>query len=166
MIFLTNYVKVLFKDVFNVELYIKKHRTNNELFVWKQSKNLVYTLNFYGLPAGNKIKNNVKTPEWIFQKESFIKACLRGIIDTDGCVYPKTPEHKYPSIWTKSGIPALRKSISKALSVLSFHPSKWTSSGTPQCCLGKSKEIKRYNEEIGFRNQKHLDRWKKYAPVV
>ena len=164
--YLVEYIKPLFKKTVKIDLYTKASKISKEIFVWKQSKDLVYTLIEYGLKSGNKVKDNIRIPGWIFEKRSYTKACLRGIIDTDGCVYPKTTKHPYPSIWIKSAVPNLRDDISKAFKLLNYHPSKWTKNGTPQCCLGKSTEVKRFYKEVGFKNPKHLNRWRKYAPVV
>jgi len=36
------------------------------------------------IKSGNKIKNEVTVPKWIKNNKKFSKACLRGLIDTDG----------------------------------------------------------------------------------
>ena len=164
--YLLNYIRPLATELFNIKFSTYKQPNKKELFLTKGSKNLVYALNYHGLPAGNKVKNNVKIPEWIFENKGHIRSCLRGIIDTDGSLCPKTPKHPYPSIWLRCAIPALRETIFKAFKDLDFNPSKWVYSGAPQCCLGKSEEIKRYYAEIGFKNPNHLNRWKRFAPVV
>jgi intein/homing endonuclease len=56
----------------------------------KQSKNLVFTLEEIGLKAGNKSKNRTSIPNWILKDKQYSIACIRGLIDTDGSVYPKT----------------------------------------------------------------------------
>jgi len=40
-----------------------------------------------GIPTGSKIRNKVKIPSWIWKRKYYIKACLRGLFDTDGCIY-------------------------------------------------------------------------------
>lgn len=37
--------------------------------------------------AGSKIKQNARVPNWILENKEFSKACLRGLIQTDGCIY-------------------------------------------------------------------------------
>ncbi len=39
-----------------------------------------------GFTAGNKIKNQIDVPSWIFTDNSFIIRCLKGLIDTDGTI--------------------------------------------------------------------------------
>lgn len=40
-----------------------------------------------GLKKGDKIKNQVDFPEWIWTSDKYKKLCVRGLIDTDGCLY-------------------------------------------------------------------------------
>ncbi len=49
--------------------------------------NLIKELEKIGLKRGNKIFNQIGIPEWILKNSNYARACLRGLIDTDGCVY-------------------------------------------------------------------------------
>jgi hypothetical protein len=40
-----------------------------------------------GLPRGDKLKGTLKIPSWILQKRAYRIACVRGLIDTDGCLF-------------------------------------------------------------------------------
>jgi len=44
---------------------------------------LVEYLNSKGLSLGNKVLLQVGVPEWIWTKEEYIKACIRGLVDTE-----------------------------------------------------------------------------------
>jgi hypothetical protein len=37
-----------------------------------------------GLPIGNKLKNSVEIPRWIFKKKRYLMKCLKGLFETDG----------------------------------------------------------------------------------
>lgn len=37
--------------------------------------------------AGSKFTQNVTVPKWIFSKNTYIKHCLKGLIETDGSLY-------------------------------------------------------------------------------
>lgn len=157
--YLLNYIRPLFEKVFKIRMNIK--RTNHALYVWKQSKNLVFTLNKYGLPSGNKKKNNINIPVWMFDKRVYLKKCIRGIFDTDGCLYPKNKTHNYPTIWFSSAIPNLRKSITNVCKILGYNLSKWKA-GRNDAYIGRKEEILRFARDIKFKNQKHCLRWKKF----
>ncbi|MBI4035707.1 LAGLIDADG family homing endonuclease [Candidatus Daviesbacteria bacterium] len=45
---------------------------------------MVKYLTSKGLSLGNKVCLQVGVPNWILSKEDYIKACIRGLIDTDG----------------------------------------------------------------------------------
>jgi len=167
--YLTTHVSGLFRSLFNKvpSLYLhSKPDEHNELFVQVQSKDLIHTLVHHGLLIGNKVQNNVSVPRWILDNRSFMAACVRGLLDTDGCVAPKTKKHPLPSIWFSSSIPNLRKDFSFMLKQLGFSPSKWTQRKNAQCCLGKQEEVRTYLNTIGFNNSKHSVKFEKYALMV
>jgi len=163
--YLINYVKPLFERIFSIKMCVKKSK--NCLYVWKQSKDLAHTFNYYGVPNGNKKRNNVSIPKWILNNKIFLKRCLRGIVDTDGCVYPKNKTNMYPTIWISSAIPNLRKSITIACRKLQLNITEWKPHRN-YACIQRKKDVFKYYKEIGFRNPKHLSRWTNFnkAPVV
>lgn len=58
------------------------------------SKELVQKFVDLGLAIGNKKENQVKVPKWIKEDNDFSRACLRGLIDTDGAIYQDQRENK------------------------------------------------------------------------
>ena len=40
-----------------------------------------------GLPQGDKLRQGLRIPAWILLNPEFRKACVRGLVDTDGCLY-------------------------------------------------------------------------------
>lgn len=58
-------------------------------------KELIKYLIKIGLKVGNKVKNQVGVPDWIEHSLPFKIACLKGLMDTDGCMAKCT--HKYKS---------------------------------------------------------------------
>lgn len=42
-----------------------------------------------GLCVGDKIRNQIDVPGWIFEDQEYIKGCIRGLIDTDGNIARK-----------------------------------------------------------------------------
>lgn len=89
--YIMNYLKPLCDSLFGIDSKIYKHKTFNELFVHIHSKNVVKFLISVGMQAGNKIKNQVTIPGWVLENDSYLKACIRGLIDTDGSVYELLP---------------------------------------------------------------------------
>lgn len=160
--YLLHHVRTLFLKVFKTQFDISFHKTAKELILTKGSKDLVYTLRHWGFPPGNKKCNNVGIPSWVFESKKYMKACIRGLIDTDGSICPITGR-KYPYIWFRSSIPNLRKTFALAMETLGFRLAKWTGKGTPQTCIARKSVVEKYLKEIGFNNSKHKRYW---APVV
>ncbi len=81
------YVTNLCQELFGVLPSVRRRKGNKALVISLAGTSIVNFLVSQGLPRGNKIKNGIKFPNWIFKKTSYQKFCLRGLIDTDGCIY-------------------------------------------------------------------------------
>lgn len=129
---------------------------SNQLCLYKCNKNLINLLIKYGLKKGNKSKNQVRIPSWIKEDKGYSAACLRGLFDTDGCVYKCKREGKTYIKFTNVSQPLL-KDVSLLAKKLSINFSK---AGKHSICLYKDEEIVKYLKEIGFSNTKHLNKIK------
>lgn len=102
--------------------------------------------------------------------KEFLKASLRGIIDIDGCLYPKNKAHTYPTISIISTIPNLQKSITKSCNTLGLKLSNWRDKniGVKVAYIRTKGDTFKFFKEINFNNPKHLARWERFnkAPVV
>jgi len=163
--YLLNYVKPLFEKLFDKKMNHFFHKNSKELFLSKGSRDIIFTLNNFGLKAGNKKENNQGIPKWIFKSNKYLKRCIRGLIDTDGCLCPITGRNYY-YIWFSSIIPKLREDFNKAMTKLNLKNSKWNmgEGRTPETYIGNKKDIQKYIETISFKNQRHLG--KLNAPLV
>jgi intein/homing endonuclease len=157
--YLLEYVRPLVKKLFKKEMHIREHKTHNELFLYIGSKDIVFTLAKFGLKSGDKVKNNVSIPSWIFESDEYIRACIRGLIDTDGSVCPITGRN-YPYIWFSSAIPNLRESFSKAMKQLGIRTSQWNikQDRASDIYIGSKEMIDKYLKTISFKNQRHLNK--------
>lgn len=165
--YLLNYVKPLVENLFNVKMFFTKYTGKNEMIIGVGNKDVVHTLNYFGLPAGNKKKNDVGIPNWIFESDEYLKVCIRGLIDTDGCVCPITGRD-YPYIWFTSNIENLKNTFKKAMDQLGFRTSKWRvhEKRGDDTYIGNKEHINKYIQTISFKNKRHLDRLSKFAPIV
>lgn len=170
--YLLDWVKPLIEKVLKTRVRIRYHNSRKELFLCIDRKQNVLEFTKFGLPSGNKGKNNVGIPGWIFKENNYIKRCIRGLIDTDGSICPKTIKHPCASIWIASYIPKLREDLTYSFRILGYSPSKWANRinrpNVKQLCLGKSNEVIKYFKDIGSKNPKHIERFNKFirAPVV
>ncbi|KKW42821.1 MAG: Type II/IV secretion system ATPase [Candidatus Magasanikbacteria bacterium GW2011_GWA2_56_11] len=114
--------------------------------------------------SSNKVKTQVSVPSWIVRHDKFAQACVRGLIDTDGCFY--VDRHQYLNKrylncalnFTNRSLPIL-KFVKDTLSSLDLHPTQKT---PYSIFLRREREIERYFKEIGSNNPKHTDKFKKF----
>lgn len=165
--YLLNYVRPLFELLFHKKMHIVEQIKYHELFISIGNKDIVHTLVHFGLKAGNKMKNNVQIPSWIFKSKEYIQACVRGLIDTDGSVCPITGRN-YPYIWFSCDIENLRKGFDRAMKILEIKTSKWNmrKDRTPDIYIGSKEMIQKYIQTISFKNDRHLSKIGKYAPMI
>lgn len=81
------HVSGLCKELFGITPATLKRKTRNALVVSLASTSIVDFLVTNGLVRGNKLKTGLRIPKWILEKPLYKKACIRGLIDTDGCMF-------------------------------------------------------------------------------
>lgn len=124
--------------------------------------NLIRNLKKIGVSWKNKVKEQVDVPKWIKRENKFSIACVRGLIDTDGCVYYHK-HGKYFNIgitYTSHSVPLL-KFLSQTLTNNGFCP-KISGDGV---YLYKESEVLKYAREIKFSNDHHLNRLNEYLKI-
>jgi len=82
-----NYVGDLFNKIFGIKLKQTSYSKNNVDYLHCNNILVIEELLKLGLKRGNKIINQTGIPNWIKQNKAYSKACTRGLIDTDGCIY-------------------------------------------------------------------------------
>ncbi|MBI2449839.1 hypothetical protein HYV49_06110 [Candidatus Pacearchaeota archaeon] len=153
------YLKDICREIF--KLNAKKVIRPNERFLDIYSKELVIFFIKMGIKPGNKITNQSTIPLWIFEKAEYIRACLRGLIDTDGSMF-RMSQRDFNLIrinFTNHNF-TLLNDTRKGFLKLGYHPSKIINQR--QFYLSRQGEIRKYLKEIGSSNKKHLDRIKNF----
>lgn len=152
-----NYLKPLFEKLFGIKVNEVLHPKNNERFLVSYSLELVNFFGRMGIKPGDKIINQSTIPGWIFEKENYMVACLRGLIDTDGCIHrmSKKDPHLLRVNFTNHNR-TLLEDTRKIFVRLGFKPSKIICDRV--IYLSSKSDIERYLKTVGFSNQKHLCR--------
>jgi hypothetical protein len=114
--------------------------------------NLVEYLVRKGLKVGNKVRLQVGVPEWVWLKPQYTKACLRGLIDTDGSFINhryrvKRREYRYLKIAFENRSEPLLDFVYRGLEQLGFSPKR----EHHKVWLYSQSEAKRYLRDIGTR---------------
>lgn len=118
-----------------------------------------------GLKTGNKIKLQVDIPDWIKDNLEFEKACMRGLMDTDGCIFYEChtingKKYCYPRLSFVTASEPLRDSVFHILNKLHLDP-KIRNVNKRYVQIEDKEKIREYFEIIGSSNPKHLNRYYK-----
>lgn len=154
-------VKRLMEGYFSLRFYATK--IANETLLRNASKTVAMKLQESGLQVGNKVSNNVVIPAWVFEKEEFLIATVRGIFDTDGSVYVKYGN--FLQIQFNFSSKLLTNSVRKVLIKLGFSPTNLSQTkkgphDSWRVWLCKQDEIHLFFSKIKPKNKKH---WKRYG---
>jgi hypothetical protein len=177
---ITDYqVKITYNKITDKEYSYFIHRTVSELFgisaatstsdkdlgenVVISGRNLVEYLVSMGMLIGDKIGNRIDIPRWILKSDEYTKACIRGLVDTDGSFYSykhkvNSKEYLNFSMCFTNHCKPLLNSFYGALTALGFRP---TSSPT-HVYLHKRVDIDKYFAIINTHNPKHRGKYEDY----
>lgn len=116
----------------------------------------------FRVEKGNKVRQQVDIPEWVKKKRPYAIACLRGLIDTDGCVIihryrSRGKLYRYGKIgYTSRSFPLLT-AASGILSELGIGHRMMK--GGYDIRIEAMEEVKKYFQIVGTSNPKHLKRY-------
>lgn len=156
------YIKKLFYQLFKLKFNEYGAETSNQLRLYKDSKKLTELLVSYGLKRGNKLKNQIGIPIWILKNDMYSSRCIRGLIDTDGCVFWNKRDKRIYIGFSNSSLKLLNdfKFITSKMGL------KFAKSGPNHACLYRKNEIERYIKRVWFSNRKHIDKIKYYGSIL
>lgn len=150
------YVSDLVLGLFKITPQIYFHKKHKVCRISVSSVNLVKYLTSKGLFLGNKVRLQVGIPDWILFKEEYIKSCIRGLIDTDGCFVIhrykiKGKMYTYPKISFSNRSEPILEFVYQGLKRFGFNPKRTYES---EVWLHNQNEVRRYFDEIGVNNYK------------
>ena len=156
-LYLETYVKPLLEKLFSFQVKVYKQKNANAIVLIITGKRLTEFLAMKGFISGDKIKNQLDIPSWIKNNKEFTKACLRGLYDTDGSVYKLTNQNSYQILFTNYNN-RLLNDVRDSLLSLGIGVSQ-ISRGR-DITITKKSELRKFLNEVGFSNSKHLDKVK------
>jgi len=157
----SRYVIKLLQKLFKVTPKIHKIKNNKAINICISRSDLVDFLVKQGLKLGNKLEQDLSVPNWIIRRQKYLLLCIRGMIDTDGCVVREThtiknKKYVYYRLNFTSASPTLVKQTTEALRALGFHPKIRRKGRSVQ--LENMAEIWEYFKRIGTSNPKHMNK--------
>jgi hypothetical protein len=155
------FVSGLMCDLFEVAPALYQDSNDNVTDLVISRKVLVDYLHNLGLPIGDKIRNGLDMPDWIKESQTYAIACVRGLIDTDGCVFThrysvKGKSYAYKKLSFTSASPPLLETVYEILSCWEMKPRMGSNHDVR---LESSADVRKYFELIGSHNPKHLRRY-------
>lgn len=152
--------------LFVSKLMHKMFRIRPSIYPSKQQKvtdivisrvRLVQYLHKLGLPVGNKIKQGLDMPTWVKRRRSYAIACVRGLVDTDGCIFThrylvKGKRYSYKKLSFTSASPQLLNTVYELFTAWGLHPRL---GGSKDVRIDRIADIKKYLKLIGTHNPKH-----------
>ena len=159
------YVKKLVEDIFHIQVGFGTRRDKKACVVVISSKAVCRYLAEQGIPQGNKIILGMRIPEWIRVNAGYRNAFVRGLFDTDGCVYVDAHVYKGKQ-YSHLGMAFANHSLlllgffKYALEDLGLHPTQKTKF---RVFLRREKDIRRYFDLVGSSNEKHTKKFLEYV---
>lgn len=156
------YVRNLIKNLFFVDPTESKRESILNIIISRTR--LVQFLTKKWFKIGNKVRQQIDIPRWIKKNSLYTKACIRGLLDTDGCFYVDKHKHK-DKIYYNGGLNFTNRSLpillflKNGLEKLGFHPTQNTKFSIS---LRRETEILNYFKIIGSSNPKHKNKFKTY----
>jgi hypothetical protein len=150
------HVQKLLVEAFRLPVSLKRIKNSNAIIVLLSSKNACDFLRTAGMSTSNKTRDQLTPPQWVLRRATFRNAFLRGLIDTDGCVYLDRHSIKgkeYSSLciaFTNASIPLL-DFVENTMQENELSPTRWGR----HVRLRRRNDVLRYSREIGFSNPKH-----------
>lgn len=148
------------KRLFGLEGFLSLRKNNFGGDIVVSSVKLVRCLpEIAGLRPGNKLRNGLDVPDWIWERRSYQIGCLRGLMDTDGGPFIHRYQvagkwYAYPKLCFYSASELLRRSVCRLFSNLGFHPRL---AGSDLIFVDRVDQVRNFYRVIGSRHERHIN---------
>jgi intein/homing endonuclease len=151
------FVAKLLRELFTAIPAIRTRKKRSATVVSLASISVVDFLVSKGIRRGNKLKAGLEIPGWILCKKAYKIACVRGLVDTDGCLIlhiHTVSGRKYKNLYLSfsSASPKLLEQVASILIELGLSVSFATSK--KELLLYGARDVERYLRVIGSSNER------------
>ncbi len=100
--------------------------------------------------GGSKHTQKIRVPYWIYQDDLFIKACLLGLLETDGSYYI---DRGYPMVNYVTVIADLAKDVTQLITILGYRPRCYCikTKHMPKYTIRLSRDVEQFIKLVNFR---------------
>lgn len=156
----TEYIKKLLQEITGLPIRQRELTSSRVLQTFVTSVTLIKILKRHGIHVENKVRDQVKIPQWVWRRKEWTRACCRGLFDTDGSIY-KLRFGVQISFTNRSH--ALLNDYRHALTLLGLHPSRIS---THRVYVTRKDDLREYFNKIGSNNPKHLKRARMFGIIT
>lgn len=151
------FVSNLANKLFGEKPKMFKKKDCNAITIYYNGSALVRYFCSVGLKVGNKVRQQVGVPDWVWHSSSYRTACLRGLMDTDGGVFihkytVNGKTYRYKKICFSNRSMPLLMFVMETLSQLGFTPKIIDRVENKKVWLYNQNEVKRYLDTVGSHN--------------
>lgn len=163
------FVSDLINRLFGVYPKIYLLKSSRALNITVYRKKIVEFLEKKGLVYGNKVKSQVTIPLWINKRKKFKIACIRGLVDTDGCFFVHSYKvnnkiYQYIKIDFTNRSKILLHELYKILINLGFNVRICKSGDSIR--IESQKCVEKYLREIGTNNIRNIEKLRKWRVAL
>ena len=174
--YLTTHVTPMIKSLFNLEPSVFFKKNENSMYLRLMSKGLNAYLESIGFKNGKK--GQISVPSWVCEDEEYMLSFLKGLADTDGSLVLLNRKQKKFKFFPRIQITSISKPLvvelkkwfdsTELVSYITEERRRLEYKGETKTHLvlkielpGR-KNLNNWMKLIGFRNKRHLDRYKRY----
>jgi len=151
------YIKYLFKIIFNKYVKIEERKKENAIFIRFSDKEIFSFFVNLEFPIGKKY-NKIHIPIWILENKSYLTNFIRGLFDTDGSFVLSKQHRKepyYPRIEISTKSKLLAKQVKESINELGINCSNNRKLQYFRLEVAGKKECSKWMSTIGTANKKH-----------
>lgn len=160
-------IKPIFKKIYGIDISLREMHSTRVFGFQVWSKDLVKFKQKLGLPIGPK--RDIKIPSAFLKSIQIKMAVVRGIFDTDGCIYLENKNHKlYPKVTITTISKVLAEQVSSILNELKIknsinsYKNKGTLTVAYQLVIRGPEMVGNFFRDIGPQNKKHLIKYRRF----
>lgn len=159
------YLKSMAEEYFGVAITLSFRKKARALDLTISSVAFSKQMVRFGMVEGDKLRKGLHIPEWVISSRSYTQAFLRGLFDTDGCVYSELKKingkgYRYIGMAFASASPVFLGEVARALRELGFSPTYTIRQKS--IYLRRQNEVDAYFSRVASHNRKHSVRYQKF----